>query len=72
MICVHSLNIALELFGADRLMFGSDYPVCLLAASYDRVLGIVSGDSHEISATPIARRYFPETRRGFTVCKLDV
>ena len=29
---------ALELFGADRLMFGSDYPVCLLAASYDRVL----------------------------------
>lgn len=31
---------ALELFGADRMMFGSDYPVCLLAASYDRVLGL--------------------------------
>ena len=30
---------ALELFGVERLMFGSDYPVCLLAASYDRVLG---------------------------------
>ena len=29
---------ALELFGADRMMFGSDYPVCLLASSYDRVL----------------------------------
>jgi L-fuconolactonase len=29
---------ALELFGPERLMFGSDYPVCLLAASYDRVL----------------------------------
>jgi L-fuconolactonase len=29
---------ALELFGTDRMMFGSDYPVCLLAASYDRVL----------------------------------
>ncbi len=29
---------ALELFGPDRMMFGSDYPVCLLAASYDRVL----------------------------------
>jgi L-fuconolactonase len=27
-----------NLFGLDRLMFGSDYPVCLLAASYDRVL----------------------------------
>jgi L-fucono-1,5-lactonase len=31
------VEYALELFGADRLMFGSDYPVCLLAASYDRV-----------------------------------
>ena len=29
---------ALELFGTDRMMFGSDYPVCLLAASYDIVL----------------------------------
>jgi L-fuconolactonase len=32
------VEYALEVFGADRLMFGSDYPVCLLAASYDRVL----------------------------------
>lgn len=29
---------ALEYFGPERMMFGSDYPVCLLAASYDRVL----------------------------------
>ena len=32
------VECALELFSADRLMFGSDYPVCLVAASYDRVL----------------------------------
>jgi len=32
------VDCALELFGPERLMFGSDYPVCLLAASYDRVL----------------------------------
>lgn len=32
------VDSALELFGVERLMFGSDYPVCLLAASYDRVL----------------------------------
>jgi L-fuconolactonase len=32
------VDIALESFGADRLMFGSDYPVCLLAASYNQVL----------------------------------
>ena len=27
----------LEVFGPDRLLFGSDWPVCLLAASYDQV-----------------------------------
>lgn len=29
----------LDLFGVDRVMFGSDWPVCLLAASYDEVIG---------------------------------
>ena len=32
------VDCALAFFGADRIMFGSDYPVCLLAATYDRVL----------------------------------
>lgn len=29
----------LDAFGPDRLLFGSDWPVCLLAASYRQVLG---------------------------------
>jgi len=29
-------EIALEAFGAQRLLFGSDWPVCLLASSYGR------------------------------------
>lgn len=32
------VEFALESFGPERLMFGSDYPVCLLASTYDRVL----------------------------------
>ena len=32
------VSVALEAFGADRLIFGSDYPVCLLAASYEHVI----------------------------------
>ena len=32
------VEYALELFGPRRVMFGSDHPVCLLAASYERVL----------------------------------
>jgi L-fuconolactonase len=33
-----ALDTALESFGAKRLMFGSDWPVCLLAADYPRVV----------------------------------
>lgn len=29
----------MEWFGEDRVMFGSDWPVCTLAASYDQVIG---------------------------------
>jgi len=32
------VRTALEVFGEDRLLFGSDWPVCLLAASYEQVL----------------------------------
>lgn len=35
------LDVAFEAFGPDRLMFGSDWPVCLLAGSYERVLGAI-------------------------------
>jgi len=32
------VDIALEVFGPDRLMAGTDWPVCLLAASYEEVV----------------------------------
>lgn len=32
------VDFALEVFGPQRIMFGSDWPVCLLAGSYDQVL----------------------------------
>ena len=32
------VDLALHLFGPERLMFGSDWPVCTLAASYTRVV----------------------------------
>ena len=35
------LEVVYEAFGADRLMFGSDWPVCLSAASYKEVIEIV-------------------------------
>jgi L-fuconolactonase len=35
------LDVVIESFGPDRLMFGSDWPVCLLAGNYDRVRAVV-------------------------------
>jgi L-fuconolactonase len=35
------LDVVFDAFGTDRLMFGSDWPVCLLAAPYHRVLSVV-------------------------------
>jgi L-fuconolactonase len=35
------LDVAFESFGADRLMVGSDWPVCLVAASYARAVEVV-------------------------------
>ena len=35
------MDVAFECFGANRLMIGSDWPVCLLAGTYGRVMGVV-------------------------------
>jgi L-fuconolactonase len=35
------LDVALECFGPDRLMIGSDWPVCTVAASYSTVVDVV-------------------------------
>jgi L-fuconolactonase len=59
------VNAALELFGPKRCMFGSDWPVCELAGSYEQahgalteVLGPISNDeAHEIFEGT-ARRFY--------------
>lgn len=43
----HHLDLALELFGSQRLLFGSDWPVCLLAAPWPDVVGIVESWARE-------------------------
>ncbi|MEJ7589493.1 MAG: amidohydrolase family protein, partial [Ferruginibacter sp.] len=36
------LDTIVETFGTSRIMFGSDWPVCLVAATYEETLGIVT------------------------------
>ena len=35
------LDVVVNAFGTKRIMYGSDWPVCLVAASYEKMLGIV-------------------------------
>jgi L-fuconolactonase len=35
------LDVAFDAFGADRLIFGSDWPVCTVAASYTQVVELI-------------------------------
>jgi L-fuconolactonase len=45
------LDVALEAFGPDRLMFGSDWPVCLLSGEYADVAAIVTEHIATLSPT---------------------
>jgi L-fuconolactonase len=45
------LDVALDCFGPDRLMFGSDWPVCTLGASYDAVVAAALALTAELTDT---------------------
>ena len=58
------LEIALELFGPKRLMFGSDWPVCLVAGEYEQVFEVVDRFTDSLSAGEKAR-IMGETAKEF-------
>ena len=58
------VDAALECFGPERLMFGSDWPVCLLAASYQEVYESLRELLGPLSATERAQ-IFGGTARQF-------
>jgi L-fuconolactonase len=45
------VEVVLEAFGPERLMLGSDWPVCLLATTYARWFGTLSALLNELSPT---------------------
>lgn len=44
------IDVTLEIFGIDRVMFGSDWPVCLVGASYLETCEILRRNTPELSA----------------------
>lgn len=43
------LDVIFEAFGQKRVMYGSDWPVCLLAADYGRVLSLIGNYTEKLS-----------------------
>jgi L-fuconolactonase len=51
------LDLVFEAFGEDRLMYGSDWPVCLLAGSYERMFGLVDDYTRQLTH-PAREKFF--------------
>lgn len=62
------IHHVLEQFGAERVMFGSDWPVCLLAASYDQVVDVLSESLPESWSEADRERLFGLNAKEFYKC----
>ncbi len=58
------LEIALELFGPDRLMYGSDWPVCLVAGEYEHYWQVIEDFTASLSPSE-KNKILGETAAGF-------
>ncbi len=60
-------DVVLDAFGPDRVMFGSDWPVCTLAASYDRVVGAAAELTGGLSEAERAAVFGDTARRVYSL-----
>lgn len=59
------VECALELFGPNRMLFGSDFPVCLLAATYDQVLDSFQELLKELNDEQRSKVFSENTRKFY-------
>jgi L-fuconolactonase len=61
------VEIVLDAFGPDRVMFGSDWPVCLLAASYAEVVGAAEELTADLTPTERTAIFGTTARRVYNL-----
>jgi len=49
------LDVIFEVFGASRVMFGSDWPVCNVAGGYDKMIAMVENYTSKLSTDEQSR-----------------
>ena len=66
------LDVAFDCFGAERLMIGSDWPVCTVAADYGRTMAAGDGLRCEVGRRPNATPCSAATRERFWKLQVPV
>ena len=61
------LDVVFEAFGEERVMFGSDWPVCLLAGGYARVFGLLNDYAAQFSAPARAKLFGGNAARFYGI-----
>jgi GntR family transcriptional repressor for pyruvate dehydrogenase complex len=62
----------LSAFGPDRVMFGSDWPVCLLACDYDRVVELAESACTGLSAAERASVFGGTAARWYAIEQVEI
>jgi len=63
------LQVVFDAFGEDRLLFGSDWPVCLLAGSYERVFKVVDDYTRPLTASARAKLFGENAARFYGLAR---
>ena len=61
------LEIASEAFGIDRICFGSDWPVCLVAGSYTEVVGVIEQFSSQLNKEEKGKLFGANTMKFYNL-----
>lgn len=61
------MEITLEAFGPERVMFGSDWPVCLVAASYKRWFDAASRYIEQLSDAEQQQIWYQTAQQGYAL-----
>ena len=61
------INVVFEAFGPDRIIYGSDWPVCLVAGSYSQVLNAAKAFAGQLSKDERELFFYKNAQRIYTI-----
>ena len=59
------LNTVFTYFGRDRILFGSDWPVCLLSSNYENVVSIIEKFTKNFSEKEKEMLWYKNAARAY-------